>query len=879
MQKDTMLLVPILLIHFCLGVTTIDSSQFNLHYTDWISDTCSEVACRQTCLYNAALKNSADKSRQIISYCLNEWPSRWNIKTNNRDRHFTFAELREQNITSQQLYLWSAPIDLIEHYQNFLNQPAISNDTMATSPFYNCSLPWFGPSCEYTFDQDASDRLSLGEIIQHVYEDREESRTMTCYEHLQCSRGPAPLCLDWSEICDGHIDCLDGGRDEEHCWQLEMNYCQDNEYRCSNGQCIDGALFRDDPLYPDCIDGSDETSMIDRRETCSQVQPTFACEDVRCIRHRYQSIIDFLTSSCAQERGKLMKRAIFSIERNDSVSDLCQSALMCIARVDVHHGNFSCDEFCANQTCQRLIEENCPPFVHLPAWPILFGHVYFVYTNEQSYYDPFYSPPAPQYVCYTQKFCHEVPITTTLPFFNNATCRHFFQLPSFHGSSMLSTWSAIVKQVSQVFWACQSNINRSTIVCNKSIMYPCVNMSKCISIHRINDGIRDFFYGDDEQQLMTIEQINSLKPIKNWYQCRNSNTSIASNLVQNDFCNCPESCEDETDYDAQFITTHISFQTICDGFTELRPVMIDGREQTDETECEQWQCNNSYTRCNGYWNCPDGVDELNCNPSPLLNCSSDEHMCVSRLTNQFMCLSIKNASDGRVDCLGGTDEPQFCQTKKQEGFFQFTFYCESKYDPPCVYHQDLCDGSSLCDYGDDEQFCQENITFLSHLCQDENALIRSDVENYFCNTLVYSKPQIVYFSLDQVNTSTKHRETVQAEKSPLLSSSLRLESISRRQRHCHHGLDIQVRLDSEKNSTVDTCLCPPSYYGDTCQYQNQRVSLTLKLKALSDSWSTLFSIVVSLIDDDERFLSSHEQLTYLSIRDCHIKVHLSAWPK
>lgn len=28
---------------------------------------------------------------------------------------------------------------------------------------------------------------------------------------------------------------MNGGVDEKHCWQLEMNDCQNNEYKCYNG--------------------------------------------------------------------------------------------------------------------------------------------------------------------------------------------------------------------------------------------------------------------------------------------------------------------------------------------------------------------------------------------------------------------------------------------------------------------------------------------------------------------------------------------------------------------------------------------------------------------------------------------------------------------
>ncbi|CAF4735492.1 unnamed protein product, partial [Rotaria sp. Silwood2] len=60
-----------------------------------------------------------------------------------------------------------------------------------------------------------------------------------------------------------------------------------------------------------------------------------------------------------------------------------------------------------------------------------------------------------------------------------------------------------------------------------------------------------------------------------------------------------------------------------------------------------------------------------------------------------------------------------------------------------------------------------------------------------------------------------------------------------------------------------------------CQYQNQRVSLTITFRVLSDSWSTLFTIIISLIDDsEERIIHSYEQFTYLSIRDYKIKFNI-----
>ncbi len=49
----------------------------------------------------------------------------------------------------------------------------------------------------------------------------------------------------------------------------------------------------------------------------------------------------------------------------------------------------------------------------------------------------------------------------------------------------------------------------------------------------------------------------------------------------------------------------------------------------------------------------------------------------------------------------------------------------------------------------------------------------------------------------------------------------------------------------------------------------------MQFRVLSDSWQMPFSIIISLIDDnDQRIVNSYEQLTYLSVRDCKIKYHI-----
>ncbi|CAF4848680.1 unnamed protein product [Rotaria sp. Silwood1] len=492
-----------ILIHFIIA-----TPQINLHFTDLINENESSDVLQHNCLRVAAFMGTSRLDREIITYCMNDLPSKFDIENDNIFPKFKFSELSQQNITSQQLYIWSAPIDIIERYQFYLDQLSASYDkSMETQVFYNCTLPRFGPMCQYEMIVYEQNYMSLYDIIVGYYRAYGYRPTkLTCYTHLECNRGSFSACLDWSDICNGYVDCVDGGSDEEHCWQLEINECNDNEYRCHNGQCIPREFFRDDTGSPDCVDGSDEILELSQ--------------------HVYQCTI---------------------------------------------------------------------------------------------------------------------------------------QQPSFE-------------------------------------------------------------------------------------------------------------CEEKT-------------------------LNIDGKNETDETECEQWPCKNIYTHCDGIWNCPNGADEIGCYLSPTLNCSSDHHICIEPITHELMCLPITKANNEML----------------------------------------------------------------------------SDVRHFLCYEIQRKeKQQPKYLSL---NASREVVENHNENKvNSVNSRSPFFEIYPQREYECHRGLGLRVWLNDTKNLTTYACLCPPSFYGEQCQYQNQRVSLTIKFQTLSDSLSTLFAIIISLIDDgEERIIHSHEQFTYLSSRDCKVK--------
>ncbi len=99
-------------------------SQIDLDLTDWVSD----IVFEHDCLHVAAKIEKESDPYQIISYRIGELSSQWNIDQNNRDQKLTFYELYQLNITSEQLYIWSPSIDVMERYQLYINKISTSNE-------------------------------------------------------------------------------------------------------------------------------------------------------------------------------------------------------------------------------------------------------------------------------------------------------------------------------------------------------------------------------------------------------------------------------------------------------------------------------------------------------------------------------------------------------------------------------------------------------------------------------------------------------------------------------------------------------------------------------------------------------------------------------
>jgi hypothetical protein len=381
--------------------------------------------------------------------------------------------------------------------------------------------------------------------------------------HLKCNRGPFPSCLDWTEICDGKVDCLDGEYDEEHCWQLETHQYNEDEYQNSNGQCIPEAFLRYDINIPDCLYYSDKTFQYNPSSpnVSGWMEPSFRYEDVGCAERRNNFRVSLLISSCVVERENLLLNAIFSIKPK-LLSNECWTAMKCIMHMPILLDKL-CRNLCSDKSCDKIIQMSCPDIVIVPAAPVLFGHIYLAYQKNKSIYRSF-SPASPQYPCYNYQLLHLPIDNQSLLFFNNTACG---SPPGSHYLSVLQKgmdWTVFIKVTFLSLNRFQSSVSSDHAICNSSNIYQCINSSKCISKNRLYDRVIHCLHGDDEKNLldkhsretMLVIKNCSTIPNRNYFQCIGTNECIRRNLVRDGRCHCityddTRKCDDE-DFEIQF---------------------------------------------------------------------------------------------------------------------------------------------------------------------------------------------------------------------------------------------------------------------------------------------------------------------------------------
>ena len=177
------------------------------------------------------------------------------------DQKYTFDQLVQLNLTAKQLLSWSISVALVEEYQYYLNH---RDSRLASTEVFRCVAPWFGSRCQYSLDlpedDDFSTRIEEFFVRRFFVKQPDYMTYLNCYTLLHCTEDGTAVCLHWSQVCDGKIDCVDGEEDEKSCFIMEINECKPNEYRCHNGQCIPDNGYREDTLA--CLDLSNKMDQL-----------------------------------------------------------------------------------------------------------------------------------------------------------------------------------------------------------------------------------------------------------------------------------------------------------------------------------------------------------------------------------------------------------------------------------------------------------------------------------------------------------------------------------------------------------------------------------------------------------------------------------------
>jgi hypothetical protein len=226
-----------------------------------------------------------------------------------------------------------------------------------------------------------------------------------------------------------------------------------------------------------------------------------------------------------------------------------------------------------------------------------------------------------------------------------------------------------------------------------------------------------------------------------------------------------------------------------------------------------------------------------------------------------MCLSADRVGDENIDCLGAADELQFCRTHTVSSTGYSPFRCLN--DTECVTYDHLCNKYQDCPLNDDETFCGDQY----RICDNNNLSDPPNANDALCRMQILDKIQ---FSLKTSRTYPlpENKTIVRITDEPVKRHTTNIVNNIKSEPNdpswawrCHYGLYARHWLGGNNFSFV--CFCPPNYYGNTCQYQSQRVSLTLKLRVVGPHG--IYAMLVTLIDDDgdRQEINSYHQSSYV----------------
>ena len=574
-----------------------------------------------------------------------------------------FSDLHSRHINSSViLHQWKSSIERVDLYSRYLTHPTPLHD----GDLCQCIEPSsFGKNCEY--------RLPVGATLADVLQWRLDLRNthlnqvqmhgdIVCYKTLACYSGL--LCLDWREICDGVQHCNEA-KDEENCDVLEMNVCDEDEYRCMNGMCIPDVYFLDGEF--DCMDWSDEmqykTSDGCGRESASAqcddhlCPPTeWSCGDGQCLRDRlaFRTSIDYATCENRRDQHFMCENHFYLLSwtmlngrchegeqyeapllTNRTRLQQCVYLLRCTLSGGGEN-NCPCEP---RTSCAATFRQNCSGyFFTYPNVPLVTSYIVTVY-DPSSAVDPIIRTPL--FWVYGTIRCRQSIISVTnglgIRFDRNIArtalnkeCRTAFNLSS------TARFPAIEH--------CHRH-NESTDVCDE--------WNPCMSITRLNDGFINCLNARDESTDAAVDVQRSCSHLRRhrlrcsiaqptclsvmalgntrldcdnrfdeqWFGGARTLSQLSCNEQRKDQCallrRYIEQSWTTADHEQMSLSSALPFRSYCDTFWDLDPPADEnttacGQEwvcATDQESCSTKQCLDRRWVQDSQWDCSNAAEE------------------------------------------------------------------------------------------------------------------------------------------------------------------------------------------------------------------------------------------------------------------------------
>ncbi|CAF1362861.1 unnamed protein product, partial [Didymodactylos carnosus] len=707
------------------------------------------------------------------------------------------------------------------------------------------------------------------------------------------------------------IDC-DDGEDEMFCSKLETNVCNPlTEYRCRSGICIPASFFYDQ--VEDCMDGYDEPLDIQVLQVVNCVtDPSTYCEENKCPSMKFSCGDGTCTMSslpsvwmCPTRREIMYTKKMLLLNPTSDLSYKCWLFLICylrFAKYEVTLGqpidlNLTVD-------CQQIVNESihniCPSEFFFPPKPILYSYVRFIYTTNKTDWK---TNIAPIYICYDQRWCKSL-ITATAIEINGTLCQKFEEFDNLN--IIYDNWYWFIKDLEKIFRACSlpdlsvNDSNQTKVIdyqsdlnCSHSSLFHCKGSSRCISKYRLVDETPDCFNSADETYPYTC-QMN----MPHRFKCLSEDKCIPRKLLKDSHPDCLDksdetpqhscmslffnNCPNYSKLTGKSTVDHIEFSFICNGVVQI----WNNHNQTDETDCsEEWPCLTHFTRCNGVWNCKNSIDEFNCPVESQWRkpCDNRSHYCIAKPYEDRSCVSLNKSGDNEIDCLGSWDERDHC---RQAYPLQIELRYRCLNSTICISPMQLCDCKNDCPFGDDEKMvcpwltdskCQSNVFLCKNgryvltdvrcngrdNCEDEMFcdLIDAPKKRFFSTQNLFEYPPLGSFSTyNNISKTTAHYSAIRQIES--YAENYYLSG------YCNRG--IIVRFTNNKK----VCLCSPSYYGDRCQYQNERLNIIVQLNTPAFEQHIIFKLLFLLFDNRSNIIHSYEHIIFMPSNECLPKYSL-----